>query len=65
MSLEVPNHQNLCSHHMKELHTFSCTQQPMDAKSAQMKVRAFSSRIYTSHRRASERVGQELDKIQG
>jgi hypothetical protein len=37
----------------------------LDAKSAQMKVRAFSSRIYTSHRRASERVGQELDKIQG
>jgi hypothetical protein len=37
----------------------------LDAKSAQMKVRAFSSRIHTSHRRASERVGQELDKIQG
>ena len=37
----------------------------LDAKNAQLQVKAFSSRLYTSHRRASERVGQQLDRLLG
>jgi hypothetical protein len=37
----------------------------LDAKGAQMQVKAFSSRVYSSHRRTSEMVGRRLDNLSG
>ena len=35
----------------------------LDAKDAQMQVKAFSSRVYSSHRRTSECIGQQFDTL--